>query len=103
MTAAERTRKWKKLNPDKVRNTNLMWKYGITLEEWKKLFRMQDNKCAICKSSSTNGKNWHTDHDHKTNKVRGILCNLCNLGLGKFKDDPLILENAIAYLNRNTF
>jgi hypothetical protein len=41
---------------------------------------------------------WRLDHCHETGEFRGFLCSNCNLGLGKFKDDPEILLNAIAYL-----
>ena len=41
---------------------------------------------------------WRLDHCHETGEFRGFLCNNCNVGLGKFKDDPEILLNAIAYL-----
>jgi hypothetical protein len=40
------------------------------------------------------------DHCHSTNKVRGILCDLCNTALGKFHDDVNLLSNAIGYLNK---
>ena len=43
-------------------------------------------------------ENFHTDHDHLTDKVRGLLCSQCNMGLGSFKDNKLILFNAIKYL-----
>lgn len=51
--------------------------------------------CLICGKENTN---LVTDHCHKTFKVRGKLCNNCNLGLGHFKDDPLLLEFAQIYL-----
>lgn len=51
-------------------------------------------ECTICASKS----NLVVDHDHKTNKIRGMLCNRCNQGLGQFKDDPELLEYARIYL-----
>ena len=51
-------------------------------------------ECTICGSNS----NLVVDHDHKTNKIRGMLCNRCNQGLGQFKDDPMLLEVARIYL-----
>ena len=52
-------------------------------------------ECIICGATST----LVVDHCHKTGVVRGILCSNCNLGLGHFKDDPLLLEFASQYLN----
>ncbi len=40
------------------------------------------------------------DHDHKTHTIRGVLCEDCNIGLGRFRDSPESLENAAAYLRR---
>lgn len=52
-------------------------------------------ECVIC---GTQTQKLVIDHCHKTNKVRGVLCNECNIGLGKFKDDPILLEFAKIYL-----
>ena len=51
-------------------------------------------ECVICGSN----EKLVIDHDHKTEKVRGMLCNHCNRGLGHFRDDPLLLEFAAQYL-----
>lgn len=70
--------------------------YGLTSEKWDEYLNNQKGMCAICKSKFT--KRPHIDHDHKTNKVRGLLCNTCNWGIGNFKDSVDILLNAISYL-----
>jgi hypothetical protein len=59
----------------------------------------QGGKCAICRTSET--IKWYVDHCHVTGKVRGILCHHCNLMLGMSRDDPQVLQAAIAYLVGN--
>jgi protein-arginine kinase activator protein McsA len=51
--------------------------------------------CPICKNHTTN---WVLDHVHDTKQFRGYICNSCNLGLGKFRDDPDILKSALVYI-----
>ena len=61
-----------------------------------------DYQCPICDSKSTEiGRNgsWVMDHDHTTGEYRAYICHGCNVGLGYFKDDPVILQKAIDYLN----
>jgi hypothetical protein len=70
---------------------------GITPELVQQVFISQGSCCAICKTTTPEGP-WHLDHDHVTNKFRGILCRLCNLGLGQFRDSPAHLQAAIEYL-----
>jgi len=100
MTDYERQRLYKKNNPDKVKCAQLRYKYGISLNEWKQIFEAQDYKCLICKATEPSGRGWHTDHDHNTGKIRGILCNHCNVGLGAFKDSPELLIEASNYLRK---
>lgn len=95
----------RKTNPEfkkKVNKLNTVRRfkrlYGITEEERSDILAKQDNKCAICKSDKT--KWWHTDHDHKTNRVRGILCHNCNIMIGMSKDNVDVLQAAITYLLR---
>lgn len=75
-------------------------KFGLSLEDYDAMMTKQDNRCAICGSYQTY-KKLAVDHDHKTGKVRGLLCNDCNIGIGYLKDNEQTLENAIEYLKRN--
>jgi len=68
--------------------------YNITLEDFETLLKLQGKLCAICKEP----KVLVVDHDHETEKVRGLLCYACNTGLGQFKDDPRLLDAAVLYL-----
>jgi hypothetical protein len=74
-------------------------KYGITLEDYNQMYDLQSGVCKICGQAETNGKRIAIDHNHITGKVRGLLCNHCNIGLGKFFDNPQLLQSAINYLN----
>jgi hypothetical protein len=92
--------RYRKMNPDKVkadsRKSNLKWSYGITPEDYDKMFAEQNGRCAICGNEST--KRLCVDHDHKTGKIRGLLCFDCNKALGFIHDDIRIVENIILYL-----
>lgn len=87
-------------DPDGQRNAWLKYKYGITLEEYNRMFDSQEGKCAICGSEEPgrNNTNFAVDHDHETEEVRGLLCHRCNMGLGYFMDDPELLLKAAKYL-----
>lgn len=71
-------------------------KYGLTESEYLDMFDEQGNKCAIC-STSFDEVRACVDHSHETGKVRGLLCDKCNKGLGHFNDDPELLSKAIKY------
>ena len=71
-------------------------KYGITQADYAEIMRRQGDVCAIC-----GGEAGAIDHNHKTKKVRGILCKPCNAALGLLRDDPELLKTAILYLNRS--
>jgi hypothetical protein len=70
----------------KVRDYHLRKKYGITSAQWAEIFIAQGSKCKICSHSAPrNKRGWHLDHCHKSGKVRGILCHVCNTKLGWFE------------------
>lgn len=76
------------------RHYHLKQRFGIGAAEVDAMIEAQGGLCPICQKRAA----VHVDHDHKTGKVRAILCEPCNGGLGQFKDDPQIIRNAIAYL-----
>lgn len=73
-------------------------KYGLTVDELSSLLDDANGLCTICKNPP---HRWLViDHCHRSNEVRGVLCERCNQALGLFKDDIDTLENAIKYLNK---
>lgn len=84
------------------REYNFKKKYGITLDQYYDKFDQQGGTCAICGRTPEKSKHHvlYVDHDHKTGKFRGLLCNVCNLALGKFNDDVITLLSAIEYLRK---
>lgn len=99
---------WKNRNPDKAkkmkRGIYLKCHYKITLAEYETALANQNGVCAICLLPETqrdkNGKtrNIAIDHNHRTGKFRGLLCNGCNAGIGHFQDVPDRLRRAATYL-----
>lgn len=98
-------------NPSKIykykyqyKFTHQARKYGITINDYKKIFKEQDGKCKICGKMEARKRkdgelyNLHIDHDHKTLEVRGLLCNRCNICLGLVHDDIELFNKMIDYL-----
>lgn len=84
---------------EQIKDSHLKSDYGITIEDYNKLFVAQEGKCLICRRHQSDLKRkLNVDHDHATGKVRGLLCNNCNSGLGHFKDDQKVMLLAIEYL-----
>jgi len=77
---------------------------GITLEEYRRMEALQMGLCFLCHQPPTGGARADArlcvDHDHATNRVRGLLCNRCNRALGLFFDDPRLLRAAADYIER---
>ena len=75
-----------------------MRNYGLSLNEYNALVNKQDGNCAVCLS---NCERLYVDHDHQTEKVRGLLCQTCNTGLGMFQENVDTLLQAVKYLKEN--
>ena len=75
--------------------------YGATLEDIARLFEAQQGKCGSCSEILRWDKQTHIDHDHATQKLRGLLCERCNHVLGKVRDSIGVLEKLIQYLQQS--
>lgn len=96
---AEKTHRYYKANPSK----QLMRYYGITPEEDNTMLQKQNGGCAICgeKQNTRHTQKLYVDHNHKTGKVRGLLCHKCNHAIGNADDDPRLLRLMIGYLEKH--
>lgn len=75
-----------------------MWKYKVDEEHATKLAAA--TVCEICGGPQSEGKLMCVDHNHDTGKVRGSLCDMCNKGLGQFRDNIHLITEALKYLNK---
>jgi uncharacterized protein (DUF2461 family) len=115
--AIARVRKWRIENPEKYaalqrrtkernrervrinnRRGHLERKYGLSIEDFHFLRIVQDNQCALC--GRTDEQGLHVDHDHRTGRVRGLLCGKCNKAIGLLDEDPAVFAAAVTYLRR---
>ncbi len=80
---------------DRRQDGHLRWLYGIGLEDYLNLMAYQDDLCLVCHKRDIQ---LYVDHNHQTGRVRGLLCNLCNVSLGRLEDSPHRVGRAIKYL-----
>jgi hypothetical protein len=92
----ETSDRYKKRNRERKKERQ----YGITQQQYNQMLVDQNNKCKICSIEFKSSKFTHIDHCHDTNRVRGLLCNDCNLSLGQFMDNIEYMCNAIEYLKK---
>lgn len=111
---------WRRNNPEKVRAYNaaskakspeyhnrkaieshFRRKFGLTIAERDAMIAKQRGVCPICGTDTPRGKGWCVDHNHRTGKVRAVLCQPCNLVLGHATEDPDILRRAAEYLEQH--
>ena len=82
----EYARKYRKDNPEKLRETHLKSNYGISTLDFNNMLKNQNNKCDICKRDMNDyGKVFCVDHNHSTGKIRSLLCDPCNFGIGFYE------------------
>ena len=87
---------------DCVRDHSLQNRYGISLADHARMLEEQNYLCLICLCDLRGFvKSAAVDHCHETGKVRGLLCDMCNKGLGAFRDDVDSLERAVKYLKES--
>lgn len=88
------------------RERALLRKYGMSIPVFTRLLESQRGRCLICGEPLFVGgprqpRTATVDHDHRTGEIRGILCHQCNVGLGDFRDSPLLLCRAARYLEKD--
>lgn len=105
--ATSMNRRWRKEHCDfggYNRNSQLKLKFGITLEDYKRMHEAQQGRCAVCGNEerelgrTRKVKQLAVDHCHKTGAVRALLCGPCNRSIGMMNDDPALLRLAAAYV-----
>lgn len=85
------------------RKNRLKYYYGLTVEDYQQMVKEQDEKCYLCGNEDNyNGKPLYVDHCHNSGKVRKLLCQHCNSGLGMFRDNPELLIKAADYLKEHS-
>ena len=96
---------WKAKNSKATKRNWLVWKYGITEDQYNSMLVEQEGVCIICgqketkKSRTGNIVALHVDHDHSTGKVRGLLCHKCNTILGLGNENKEVFYKIIQYLD----
>jgi hypothetical protein len=105
-------RKWQAQNlarPSWQMARDLRRKYNLTPEQYEEMLFKQGSVCAICRQPESKVdhrvgtiKRLAVDHCHKTNEVRSLLCERCNLTIGKVEESTDILRAMIVYLEKHS-
>jgi len=105
MTGAERSARYRKEHPSYSKRDNekrfpryIKNKYGIDIKIYNEMARDQKGLCAICGKKNSRGYRLVVDHNHKSKKIRGLLCQSCNLMIGSAHESPFILQQASTYI-----
>ena len=98
-----RANRWMaKQPPEYKRDIQLRHKYGISYKEYLSMLQAQGGVCCICKGAGRITTHLlsplQVDHNHKTGKVRRLLCQPCNTALGKIREDVEVLDRMRSYI-----
>lgn len=100
---------WRSKNPEYGLAAGLKRYFGLTVDDYERMWNEQNGKCKICDKPETASsidsrrtRRLAVDHCHASKKIRSLLCAQCNSGLGNFRDDPELLEKAAAYIRQHT-
>jgi hypothetical protein len=98
---------YRAMTPAQQKARALRDSFDLSLADYGNMLVAQGGKCAICTRSETHMRNGKVkalavDHDHKTGKIRALLCFDCNTGLGKFQDSEQVLLSAAEYLKKHS-
>lgn len=102
-----RSREWYAANKPRAAAQSRKQKlktYGLTEIQYQAMLAAQDGKCAICGSAHGLASKMYplyVDHCHATGRVRGLLCQRCNAGLGMFQDRKDLIDKAALYLSKS--
>src|SRR5579863_8484939 len=100
MPQTDYQKKWRKDNKSRIKaqarkrySTDGRWekqlreRFGISSDKYWEMHATQNGLCKICGKPQSVGTKLDVDHDHKTGKIRALLCRHCNAGIGQLKDD----------------
>jgi hypothetical protein len=93
-------KKWEDKNLAKIVAKHRLYRHGLKEGDLERMMEAQNGRCASCRDPL--GEKFHIDHDHRTKKVRGLLCALCNLTIGHAHEDPARLRAAAIYLEAHS-
>ena len=82
----------------KVRASTIRRRFGVTTEQYDEMLARQNGGCAICGKTNPNGHRLAIDHNHRSGKVRGLLCRNCNSAIGQLLDSPELIRKAADYV-----
>lgn len=98
-------REARKKDPERFRGYDLKRNFGISIEQYNEMLEAQEGVCFICGNPEDSKRHENqklaVDHCHSTGKIRGLLCNRCNRGLGYFRDNPDLLAKAFSYVMKH--